>query len=78
MIIKFKYSISCNQLNRKLSRLFIHEFVNLTAWANIPYTRRFKEDTPSNALAIWMGIGPMPTRRKGLRLTIRPGVFCSP
>jgi len=46
------------------SGLFIHEVINVITGPP-PYTRGYKEDTPSNTLAVWMGIKPMPTRHKG-------------
>jgi len=36
------------------------------------HTRGFKEDTPTNTLAAWMGIKPMPSRHMAWGLTSRP------
>jgi hypothetical protein len=57
-------SNSSKQLDMENSGLFIHEVINVITGPP-PYTRGYKEDTPSNTLAVWMGIKPMPTRHKG-------------
>jgi hypothetical protein len=50
---------------------FIHEFINVIIWGPLPYTRGFGGGDPSDTLAIWMGIKPMPTRHNSRGMTTR-------
>jgi hypothetical protein len=50
---------------------FMHEFINVIIWATTLH-QRVRGGDPSDTLATWMGIEPMPTRHKVRGLTTRP------